>query len=161
MKSWIPLFVVTIILAGNAMSVTALATDGTGSDFVVATTNQALRSIKSAEAAGADVSDLVARFDIAIDLQQQAENGSYKDCPSYNECIVRSNDMLLSIVEDATTLGNQATSRNEQWKLMMFTVYVPLGSFVLSLAIVLFYRAWQNRRSKAYQEMDIHARRTH
>lgn len=161
MMLWIFLFIASVFLAGNVMSVTAVATDGEGSDFIVATTNQALRSIKSAEAAGADVSDLIARFNVAIDLQQQAENGSYKDCPSYNECIVRSNNMLLTIVEDATTLGNQATSSTEQAKLMMFTVYVPFGSFAASLGIVLIYKAWQDRRSKRYQKMDIHPRRAH
>lgn len=153
------LLVINTVLGGNLVATGGNTADNVGSDFVIATTNQALRSIKSAEAAGADISDLIARFNVAIDLQQQAERGTYESCPSYNECIVLSNTMLLSIVEDATTAGNSATSRNEQAKLLMFTVYVPAGSFVASVAIVVTYRAWQSRRAKRYQRMDIYARK--
>lgn len=149
------LLIVYTVLAG------ANTADNVGSDFVIATTNQALKSIKNAEASGADVSALVQRFNIAIDLQEQAERGVYKSCSSYNDCIVQSNSMMLSIVEDSSLMGNQLTARMEQSNAMTFTVYVPLGSFALSVAIVLIYRAWMSRRSKRYQGMDIHQRSAH
>ena len=58
-------------------------------------------------------------------------------------------------------LGNQATARSEQANVMTFTVYVPLGSFVAWILIVIVYRAWQSRRAKRYQGMDIHQRSVH
>lgn len=151
------LVVVTAFLGGATAVEAQLAADST-SDFVTATTNQALKSIKSAEAAGANISDLVARFNVALDLQRQAERGQYTECASYDACIVESNNMMLAIVEEATSLGNQATARNEQANVMTFTVYVPLGSLAASILIVVLYRAWQSRRAKSLQEMNIHQR---
>ena len=148
------LLIVYTVLAGADNS----PADDVGSDFVIATTNQALKSIKTAEAADADVSGLVDRFNVAIDLQEQAQRGVYQSCSSYNECIVQSNSMMLSIVEDSSLMGNQLTARMEQSNAMTFTVYIPLGSFAISVAIVLTYRAWESRRSKRYQGMDIHQR---
>lgn len=140
----------------------AAAADGstaaTGSGLLAATTNQALKSIKAAEAAGADVTGLVARFNEALSLQSQADSGDFAGCSSHDDCLVKSNDMMLAIVEDATALGNQATAKNEQANVMLFTVYVPAGSFMASLCIVIAYRTWQSRRQKRYQEMDIDQR---
>jgi hypothetical protein len=152
------LLVVSAVLASDITLASVITGDTTSSDFVTATSNQALKSIKSAEAAGADVSDLVARFNSALDLQKQAEMGNYATCPSYDQCIIASNNMMLAIVEDATVVGNQATARNEQANVMTFTVFVPLGAFAASLLIVIIYRAWQSRRAKSYQEMNVHHR---
>ena len=153
------LIVYTVIGGADITTTTGNSpADNVGSEFVIATTNQALKSIKNAEASNADVSDLVERFNAAIDLQEQAERGVYESCPSYNECIVQSNSMMLTIVEDSSLLGNQLTARIEQSNAMTFSVYVPVGSFALSVVIVLTYRAWISRRSKRYQAMDIHQR---
>lgn len=149
------LLIINTVIAGVGIT---QAGDNVASDFVIATTNEALKSIKNAEASNADVSDLVERFNVAIDLQEQAERGSYQSCPSYNECIVESNRIMLSIVEDSAVVGNQVTLRSEQANAMIFTVYVPIGSFALSILIVVTYRAWASRRSKSYQGMDIHQR---
>jgi hypothetical protein len=154
-------FIVNSILAGNLTLAGDAQQAGTGSDFVMATADQALKSINSAEAAGADVTELVARFNVAIDLQRQAERATYTSCSSYDVCIVQANNMMLSVVEDASILANQAVAKREQANVMTFTVYVPIGSFVISIVIVVLYRAWQSRRSKRYQEMDIHQRSGH
>ena len=155
------LIVTILVLAGGFSLASAQAPDMAGSDFVMATSNQALKSIKSAEAAGADVSNLIDRFNVALDLQRQAERGDYSTCATYDGCIIEANNMMLTIVEEATVLGNQATARSEQANVMIFTVYVPLGSFVASILIVVVYREWQSRRAKRYQGMDIHQRSVH
>lgn len=155
------LITVIAVLAGNGILLAGAQGDNSGSDFVTATSEQALKSIKSAEAAGADVSDVIARFNIALDLQRQAERGTFTSCPSYDECIVQANDMMLAIVDDSSSLANQATAKNQQANVMMFTVYVPFGSFGASVLIVVVYRAWQHRRSERYQEMDIHQKSGH
>jgi hypothetical protein len=152
------MLVVSAVLAGDITLASVITGDTAGADFVTATSNQALKSIKSAEAAGADVSDLVARFNVALGLQKEAERGNYVSCSSYDQCIVASNSMMLAIVEDATLVGNQATARNEQANVMTFTLFVPLGSFGASILIVIIYKSWQSRRAKSYQEMDVHQR---
>jgi hypothetical protein len=152
------MLVISAVLAGDITLASVITSDTAGSDFVTATSNQALKSIKSAEAAGADVSDLVARFNVALSLQKEAERGNYVSCSSYDQCIVASNSMMLAIVEDATLVGNQATARNEQANVMTFTLFVPLGSFAASILIVIIYKSWQSRRAKSYQEMDVHQR---
>jgi hypothetical protein len=158
MISSIFLIIASAVLSASVTIANAQTGDNVGSDFVMATSNQALKSIKSAEAAGADVSELVIRFNVALDLQRQAERDNYDSCTSYDQCIINANDMMLAIVEEATLLGKQATAKNEQANVMTFTVYVPLGSFAASILIVSLYRAWQSRRAKSYQGMDIHQR---
>ncbi|MGH9992543.1 MAG: hypothetical protein ACREBU_03995 [Nitrososphaera sp.] len=159
MISALVLFMVNLLIASNVTSTTApVQTDGVSSDFVEATTAQALRSIKNAEQAGADVSGLVERFNVAIDLLQRAENNDSSSCASYDECVIQANDMLLSIVDNASLLANQATARNEQSIVMMFTVHLPVSSFLLSVVIVVVYRVWKDRRIKKFQTMNIRQR---
>ncbi|MGH9879589.1 MAG: hypothetical protein ACRD5H_18325, partial [Nitrososphaerales archaeon] len=111
--------------------------------------------------AGADVTFLVEKFNVAIDLLQKADNNDYSSCPSYDECVIQANEILLSIVDEASLLANQATARNGQFVVMMFTVYVPVTSFLLSVAIVVIYRAWKDRRIKKFQTMNVHQRSSH
>lgn len=130
------------------------------SDFVEASTDQALRSIRTAQEAGADVSELVNRLDVALDLQRQAERTSYVNCPSYNDCVLRANDMLLSVVHDASMLGNQAIAKREQAIVMTFTIYLPVLSFVVSIAIIVLHNAAKSRKIRKFENLDIRQRRT-
>ncbi len=156
------LVTVSLIIVSSFLGTRAHAqTDGLRSDFVEATTAQAIRSIKNAEQAGADVAYLVEKFNVAIDLLQKAENNNYSTCPSHDECVIQANEILLSIVDEASLLANQATARNEQFVVLMFTVYVPVASFLLSVAIVVIYRAWKDRRIKRFQTMNIRQKSGH
>jgi hypothetical protein len=165
LKSAVLCVTLGVLFAGGMVlsnvTVADAQSDNVSSDFVIATTNQALKSIKSAEASGADVSALIERFNMALDLQHQAEAKVYESCPNYNRCIAQSNTVMLSIVEDATVLGNEATASIEQASVLTFAVYVPAGAFALSVAVVMLHRAWSSRRAERYQKMDIHQKRGH
>jgi len=151
------LSIVSILAAADAIGVSGgVSSEGVRSDLVKATTDQALRSIKNADESGADVSGLIDRFNVAIDLQQQAEKNDFTACNSYDACLIQSNDMLLAIVDDASSLRNQATANKEAANVMTFTVYLPVSSFVLSVLLVVMHRLWKSRRVKKFQEMDIH-----
>lgn len=151
------LSIVSILAAADAIGVSGgVSSEGVRSDLVKATTDQALRSIKNADESGADVSGLIDRFNVAIDLQQQAEKNDLTACNSYDACLIQSNDMLLAIVDDASSLRNQATANKEAANVMTFTVYLPVSSFVLSVLLVVMHRLWKSRRVKKFQEMDIH-----
>jgi hypothetical protein len=136
------LILVSLIVGVFSALPAASSSSEVGSDFVKATTTQALRSIKNAESAG-------------------AESGSYSSCVSYYDCIIQSNNIMLAIVEESSQAGKVSTAETEQVDVMMFTVYLPLGSFAMSLTIVALYRAWKAHRTKSYAEMDIHQRRQH
>lgn len=150
------LIILFILSAAGVATITAAYGQSSGPNILAATTSQALRNIQSAEAAGADVSDLVTRFNSALELQDQAASGRFVDCQSYDECIIESNNILLSVVEDSSSLAIKTTAESEQAKLMMFAVYAPVGSFIVSVAVVAIFRMWQSRRARRYQEMDIH-----
>jgi hypothetical protein len=150
-----------ILFAGTGALLTSAYGQSSGAAILADTTNQALQNIRNAEAAGADVSDLVARFNSAVQLQDQATSGRFVDCKSYDECIINSNNILLSVVEDSSSLANKTTADNDQANMMTFAVYVPVASFVLSLAIVVMFKLWKTRRAKRYQGMDIHRTGVH
>jgi hypothetical protein len=154
----IPAVTLLVVLAAAGGIIGAGSVSGDPSDFIGATTNQALRSIRNADESGADVSRLIDRFNAAIELQEQAENGRYKDCPSYNECVLKANDMLLSIVDEASSLSTQVTGKKEQASVIMFTVYIPIASFIGSVSIVVGYRAWKSWRARRFEKLEIHER---
>ncbi|MCI0563998.1 MAG: hypothetical protein MN733_36445, partial [Nitrososphaera sp.] len=130
---WV-IFLVGMLVASNATATDAeIATVPIHSDLVKATADQALKSIKNAEESGADVSGLVDRFNVAVDLQQRVERNDYSACPSYDACLIQANGILLSIVEDASSLRNEATAQREQATVLTFTVYLPLSSFIAAV----------------------------
>jgi hypothetical protein len=150
-----------VVLSATAGSTTTISASGDPSESVEATADQALRSIKTAELSGADVSGLIDRFNAAIELQEQAENDLYENCPSHNDCATQANDILLSIVDDAASLGSQAAAKKEQPTMMLFTIYVPVSSFIASVAIVGSYRAWKSWRARRFEKMNINERKVH
>jgi hypothetical protein len=125
------------------------------SAFLSASTDQALRSIKNAEASGVDTDPLIEKFNVAMDLVAQAEYEEYISCPSYDECVLQANTILLSIVDRASSSSNQASARNEQLNTMTFTVYLPAISFVISIVVLVTYRTWKSRKLKRFQTLNI------
>ncbi len=133
----------------------ALAT-GDSRELVEATADQALRSIRAAEASGADVSHLTERFNTALDFQRQATDNASASCSGPDECVIQANDMLLSIVDESSAIRSEATAGKEAADILTFTVYVPVSSFVVSIAIVALYKSWKSRRAKKFEALEIH-----
>lgn len=148
------LFVVNLVASSNGYQ------DFTDhSAFLSASTDQALRSIKNAEASGVDTVSLIEKFNVAMTLVAQAEYEEYSSCPSYDECVFQANTILLSIVDQASSSSNQASARNEQLNTMIFTVYVPAISFVISILTLVTYRTWKSRKLKRFQTLNIQENR--
>jgi hypothetical protein len=156
------LFGLVLILAGLAIgsSVTGITGNGSAtgdsSELVEATADQALRSIRAAEASGADVSHLTEKFNSALDFQRQAAENVFTSCPGADECVIQANDMLLSIVDESSAMRSEATAGRDATDILTFTVYVPVSSFVISVAIILLYNSWKSRRAKKFEALEIH-----
>lgn len=133
----------------------SLAT-GDSRELLEATADQALRSIRAAEASGADVSHLTERFNTALDFQRQATDNAFTSCSGPDECVIQANDMLLSIVDESSAIRSEASAGQEAADILTFTVYVPVLSFVVSVAMVVFYNSWKSRRAKKFEELEIH-----
>ena len=156
------LFGFVLILASLAVgsNVTGIDSDasaaGDSTDLVEATADQALRSIRAAEASGADVSHLTEQFNTALDFQRQATDNAFTSCSGADECVIQANDMLLSIVDESSAMRSEATAGREAADVLTFTVYVPVSSFVVSVVIILLYNSWKSRRAKKFEALEIH-----
>jgi hypothetical protein len=120
-----------------------------------------MRSIRAAEASGADVSHLTERFNTALDFQRQATDNAFTSCSGRDECIIQANNMLLSIVDESSGIRSEATAGKEAADMLTFTVYVPVSSFVVSVAIVVLYSSWKSRRAKKFEALEIHQKGSH
>jgi len=162
MLSELAMILVTLTVGSSVTSIDgdALAT-GDSRELVEATADQALRSIRAAEASGADVSPLTERFNAALGLQQQATDNAFTSCSGHDECIIQANDMLLSIVDESSAIRSDATAGKEAANMLTFTVYVPVSSFIVSVAIVVLYNSWKSRRARKFEALVIHEKESH
>jgi len=162
MLSELAMILVTLTVGSSVTSIDgdALAT-GDSRELVEATADQALRSIRAAEASGADVSSLTERFNAALGLQQQATDNAFTSCSGHDECIIQANDMLLSIVDESSAIRSDATAGKEAANMLTFTVYVPVSSFIVSVAIVVLYNSWKSRRARKFEALVIHEKESH
>jgi heme/copper-type cytochrome/quinol oxidase subunit 2 len=64
--------------------------------------------------------------------------------------------MLLSIVDESSAMRSEATAGRDATDILTFTVYVPVSSFVISVAIILLYNSWKSRRAKKFEALEIH-----
>lgn len=114
-----------------------------------------LKSIKQAEIAGADVSDLVKRFNYALDLLQQAEISDFRSCASYSDCIQKANTTFISITHDSELLREQAQETSDYQRIMSFALYAPLGAFTASIAGLYSFKIWKSYQVKKFLDMEI------
>jgi hypothetical protein len=162
MLSGLMMILATLAVGSNVTGIygDAFAT-GDSSELVEATADQALRSIRAAEASGADVSHLTERFNTALDFQRQATDSAFTSCSGRDECIIQANDMLLSIVDESSAIRSEAAAGKEAADTLTFTAYVPVSSFVVSVAIVVLYRSWKSRRAKKFEALEIRQKGSH
>jgi len=117
--------------------------------------NLALESIKDAELASADVSDLVSSFNMAVDLMNQADKSQFDSCSSYEDCNEQAIKIFVQITNDARLLKEQAEASSIFQKLMTFIVYAPITAFATSVVGYCSFKAWRPYRMKRFLEMDI------
>ncbi|HEY7734709.1 MAG TPA: hypothetical protein VIB07_07955 [Nitrososphaera sp.] len=146
----------TLAVGSNATGIDGALATGDSIGLVEATADQALRSIRAAEASGADVSHLTEKFNTALDFQRQAKENTFTSCSGPDECVIQANDLLLSIVDESSSIRSAAAAGREAADILTFTVYVPLSSFIVSVATILLYSMWKSRRTKKFEALEIH-----
>ncbi|MFQ5940561.1 MAG: hypothetical protein ACE5KA_02535 [Nitrososphaerales archaeon] len=114
----------------------------------------ALNSIKEAAAAGADVSEPVERFNLALSLLHQANTDDFENC-SYNECVTRANKIFIGISQDSTILREQTQDASNYQRMMTFAFYAPLAAFTSSILCLYSYNAWKSYQVKKFLDMEV------
>jgi hypothetical protein len=113
----------------------------------------AFEGIRQAEAAGADVSNIIDRFNSALDLERQAGTLEYESCASNNsDCVHVAKGIFQSIIEESQLLKQNAEQMSTLSALMIFIVYVPVGAFAVSLAVFYSYKALNSRKLRKLQD---------
>jgi hypothetical protein len=111
----------------------------------------AVKEISVAYAHGADVSSIVERFNIGLDLLQQEEMGQFNTCTDGNDCHQKAIKEFAFVSSEAMRLGNMAEQESTVQKMIYFAVYVPLGAFVGSFLIVLTQKILRTIEIKKFQ----------
>jgi hypothetical protein len=117
--------------------------------------NLAFSNMRKAESSGADISELIRKFNEASDLLQQAKTTNFESCSSDNGCIDRANASLLSIINNSRFLEEQAQNSSNYQKMLIFAFYAPLGAFVASAASIFIYSRWNLYRVRKFLDMEI------
>jgi hypothetical protein len=113
--------------------------------------SKAVKEIRIAYAHGADVSSLIERFNIGLDLLQQEKMGQFNTCTDGNDCHQKAIKEFAFVSSEAMRLGNMAKQESNVQKTIYFAVYVPLGAFVGSFLIVLTQKILRTIEIKKFQ----------
>jgi len=115
----------------------------------------AFKSINQAQLAGADVSDLVKRFNTALDLIDRSEKSMFDSCSSNKDCNDKAITMFVEITNDAHFLKEQVKDLASFQKLVNLGIYTPLSAFVTSVAGYWSFKAWKSHNARRFLEMEI------
>ena len=115
----------------------------------------ATKSIKDAELAGADLSDLVKGFNTALDLINQADRSKFDSCSSHEDCHQKAMMIFMKITADAHLLKERAEASSSLQKLVSLTIYAPITAFVTSLVGYSSYKAWKDLQLKKFLRMEV------
>lgn len=115
----------------------------------------AVESIKDAQIAGADVSDLVSDFNIALDLLDQADKSNFNSCNSYEDCDEKALQIFVEITNDAHLMKEQAEVASSLQKSVNLGVYAPTTALIVSVSGYLSLKEWKSRQIERLLEMEI------
>ena len=125
------------------------------SNLVATSADLALESMNEAQFAGADVSGLVDRFNLALNLTYQADNDSFSSCKSDDDCNDKAVTIFVKLIDDADLLKEQASAASTFQKLINSSIYAPVASFVISLAGYWAFKRWTSLRNERFLAMEI------
>lgn len=117
--------------------------------------DEALISIREADRVGADISELVERFNTALLLNEEIEKGKFNSCSSYYECKDKIDNILSSVINDARALKETYKDSQGDQRLAIFVIYVPLISLASAFASVFIYDKWERYKIKKFLSMHI------
>jgi hypothetical protein len=116
----------------------------------------AFDNMKQAESAGADVSNLVERFNDALGLLHQAQISSFnKSCSSYTNCIADAQEIFSQITNESASYREHA-GRDFYYNVFgIFALYAPLGAFLISFFGLYSYKSWKSYQIKKFLDLEI------
>jgi hypothetical protein len=145
------LLVGIIIIIVIILSIIPYALNGEVGETMQNQMANAVNEIRIAYAHGADVSSLVERFNIGLDLLRQEETGQFNTCTDGNDCHQKAIKEFAFVSSEAMRLGNMAEQESTVQKMIYFAIYVPLGAFVGSFLIVLTQKILRTIETKKFQ----------
>ena len=113
--------------------------------------SKAVKEIRIAYAHGADVSSLIERFNIGLDLLEQEKMGQFNRCTDGNDCHQKAIKEFTFVSSEAIRLANMVEQESSVQEAIYFAVYVPLGAFVGSFLIVLTQKILRTIEIKKFQ----------
>ncbi len=111
----------------------------------------ALKSIRHSEATGAAVSDLVKKYNGALDLLHQADLGT---C-SQSDCVVRANEIFKSIIDESVSLSQRSHEVSSHKRIMSFAVFAPVIAFSVSFVGIYSYYATKSNQMRKFLDLEI------
>jgi len=144
-----------IPLITSILLLIASASTNNESNLINASPELAVESIKDAQIAGADVSDLVSSFNIALDLIDQATKSNFNSCSSYEDCNEKAMQIFVAITNDAHLMKEQAEVASTFQKSVNLGVYAPITAFIVAVIGYLSFKEWKSRQVKRLLEMEI------
>ena len=124
-------------------------------DIPESSVDHTIRGIQRAAEAGADVSSLIDKFNLGLDYLNQAQSSDFKICSSSEDCIIRANEIFVSIDRESSILIEQSEVASNYRSIMTYGLLVPMGAFSSSLTIAFFLKVWRSYRLKKFLDKEI------
>jgi hypothetical protein len=116
--------------------------------------NDALKAIRDAQLAGADVSLLVEQFNLAMGLLHQAEQSDFTSCASIDVCVNAANVLFASIEKDSYNLGEE--SKKSLYEQMLISeVYAIVTAFGMSLGLLYIYKQYKSYQLRKFLDAEV------
>lgn len=144
-----------IPLITSILLLIASASTNNESNLISASPELVVESIKDAQIAGAEVSDLVSSFNIALDLIEQADKSNFNSCSSYEDCNEKALQIFVKVTNDAHLMKEQAEAASTLQKSVNLSVYAPIAAFIVAVIGYLSFKEWKSRQVKRLLEMEI------
>jgi hypothetical protein len=141
-------------LLGLSMLSILFGTNASADNESIPSVDQALKAIRDADAAGADVSVEIVRFNAAMELLHQASTSDFSSCSSHDSCVDAANIIFASITDDATTLREQAVMKSYE-EIILSEIIIIAGAFLSSVFALLIYRHWKLSQQERILNKDI------
>jgi hypothetical protein len=141
-----------LLLLSNSIDINLTANN----NMTQTSVDTAFDNMKQAESAGADVSNLVERFNDALELLHQAQiSGFNKSCSSYTNCIADAQEIFSQITNESASYREHA-GRDFYYNVFgIFALYAPLGAFLISFFGLYSYKSWKSYQIKKFLDLEI------
>ena len=122
-------------------------------DRSLQTGEKAYAALKAADAAGANITMLSARFNSALDLLQNASNLEMAgDNGTASQLAAQANNSFLTIIQDSQSLRDSAISEHQQ-EATLQNASILIGAVVVAVATVVALTVYRRIQSRQFAEL--------